>query len=100
MLTEDAGSKLFKDSKPTLTDGEVVEAARRGRIVAAFDAQPVITTPPRVDALAVKLALAGGETSTILIDRHTAMLLRAIIESLDEVSWEGAVEAPSGCRVN
>ncbi|HEX9490764.1 MAG TPA: hypothetical protein VF930_10790 [Stellaceae bacterium] len=75
-MAEDAGSKLFKDRKPMLTGRDVVEAARRGRIVVAFDAQPVITAPPRVDALAVKLALAGGETSTILIDRHTATLLR------------------------
>lgn len=83
--------RAFIRFKPSLANNEIRQAEETGHTVVSFDGQAVLDDAgERIRFLAVKFALANGETPTILLDPLATPALGTLLELPVKLNWSTA----------
>lgn len=90
--------KLFDDMEPSLGLPEIKSALDENRIALSFHGKPMTDPDGTIKFLAVKLALANGSFSTVLLDRFSASALKALIDGADQINWDGKSMLPNSTK--
>jgi hypothetical protein len=81
----------FQIHEPKLTEEETLDAFVRSEVALSLKALPCISPTGIVEYVAVKFALQNGDTPTVLLDRFAAGAFLAVIDSMNQVGWDGTV---------
>jgi hypothetical protein len=76
------------ENQSGLSEDEIAEAIEAKREVVGVEMLPVMSTPTDIGALAVKLALADGSSTVMLIDARACQSIADIINDLTETGWQ------------
>lgn len=86
----------FEESRPTITEQEVWDAAKRDSLVLSFNALPISKESGKVDFLGIKMMLADGTAKIVLFDRYSCSVLCGLAGTLEKGQWMVHQSTPSG----
>lgn len=80
-------SSDFTRNKPTITDADMVRAARCHRVVVSWDSMPT-SVGDEITGLALKLMMADSAQETLLVEQYPAMVLRNLLDEFERADWK------------
>jgi hypothetical protein len=88
MTTAISRKQAFDDSVPAMSDAEIAEALKAGRVAVGFRGEPVMLPPNEIGFIALKFAVLEGDTQVFLLDQFSARVLYKLIESVNDLDWK------------
>ncbi len=89
-MTAKTRKQAFDESVPTMTNEQIEEGLKMGRVAVGFCAEPVMLDKEEVGFIAFRLAVAEGDTHVFLFDQFSARALGGLIETLNKADWKAA----------
>jgi hypothetical protein len=90
-MAETPRGKAFFEFEPIVSDDDIKRALDNEVAVLSLRGKPV--PDPKgsgiIQFLAVKFALSDGTSTTVLMDRMAASVLRKLVEAADSINWDG-----------
>jgi hypothetical protein len=87
-MTAKSRKQAFDESVPEMTDAEIEDALKAGRVAVGFRGEPVMITQKEIGFIALKFAVAEGDTQVLLLDQFAARVLHKLIGTANELDWK------------
>jgi hypothetical protein len=81
-------SEQFEQCKPALTDEEMSETAKAGRVVVSFTGRSAVGDTKQIDAIIIKFLLGDGSTATMIFDGYAFGKIRELSDAVSVVNSE------------
>jgi hypothetical protein len=87
-MTQKSRKEAFDDSVPDMSDAEISDALKAGRVAIGFRGEPVMLTENEIGFIALKFSVLEGDTQVLLLDQFAARVLHRIIETANNLDWK------------